>query len=411
MADIFISYAREDRSRIEPLAKAFEELGWSVWWDWTIPVGKTWRQVISEELEAAACVVVAWSNDSIKSEWVMEEADEGRAKNILAPALIADVRPPMGFRQIQAANLVNWQGEPDDPEFVKLLHAVESILGPPKRKEKVQPAVPPKAPPRKTAVSQSTIQPSPESVLTNKIGMKLVLMSAGAFKMGNPKSPKELMDRFGGEEKWYKREKPHHTVKIERPFYLQTTPVTQGQWQRVMGNNPSNFKSCGNDCPVEEVSWEDAQRFIEKLNKLEKTEAYRLPSEAEWEYACRAGSDAEFSFGDDAEQLGEFAWLADNSGGKTHPVGEKKPNAWGLFDMHGNVREWVEDDWHDNYKGAPTDGSAWIDNPRGSMRVLRIGSLNSNAQLCRSATRGHFWPGRWGAHASFRLSKSVALGP
>ena len=411
MADIFISYAREDRSRIEPLARSLEELGWSVWWDWTIPVGKTWRQVISEELEAAACVVVAWSDKSIKSNWVIEEAEEGSAKNILAPVLIADVRPPMGFRQIQAASLVNWRGEPDDPELKKLLHAVESILGPPKRKEKAEPVVPPKALPKKPPISQSTIQPLHESVLTNSIGMEFVLIPEGSFTMGSRMTSKELVDRFGGEKEWYEWEKPHHAVKIERPFYLQTTPVTQGQWQRVMGNNPSNFKDCGDDCPVEQVSWKDGQAFTKKLNQAEKTKDYRLPSEAEWEYSCRAGSETEFFFGDDAERLGEFAWYSRNSEKRTHPVGEKKPNDWGLHDMHGNVWEWVEDDWHDTYKKGPDDGSAWIDKPRGIYRVVRGGGWGDDARYCRSATRRSGRPGNHVGNEGFRLSRSVAPGP
>jgi formylglycine-generating enzyme required for sulfatase activity len=241
--------------------------------------------------------------------------------------------------------------------------------------------------------------------------MDFVLIPAGSFTMGSRMSSKELMDRFGGEKEWYKWEKPYHAVKIERPFYLQTTPVTQGQWQRVMGNNPSNFKDCGDDCPVEQVSWKDAQAFIKKLNQEEKTKDYRLPSEAEWEYSCRAGSETEFSFGDDVERLGEFAWFGDNSDGKTHPVGEKAPNAWELYDMHGNVWEWVEDDWHDSYKGAPDGGRAWIDSPRGSSRVLRGGSWRIGAHYCRSAARYSRGPDARNLDGGFRLSRSVSLGP
>jgi formylglycine-generating enzyme required for sulfatase activity len=178
-----------------------------------------------------------------------------------------------------------------------------------------------------------------------------------------------------------------------------------------MGNNPSNFKDCGDDCPVEQVSWEDAQAFINKLNQVEKTKDYRLPSEAEWEYSCRAGSETEFSFGDDAERLGEFAWVDDNSGGKTHPVGEKAPNAWELYDMHGNVWEWVEDDWHDTYKGAPNDGRDWIDKPRGSGRVMRGGCWGLDAHDCRSAARIGYRPDFRDNAVGFRLSRSVSLGP
>ena len=129
-------------------------------------------------------------------------------------------------------------------------------------------------------------------------------------------------------------------------------PVTQKQWKKVMGNNPSNFK--GEDRPVESVSWEDVQEFVKKLNEKEGTDKYRLPSEAEWEYACRAGTQTRYSFGDDESKLNEYAWYDKNSGSETHPVGQKKPNSWDLYDMHGNVWEWVQDRWHDKYKGAPS---------------------------------------------------------
>jgi formylglycine-generating enzyme required for sulfatase activity len=311
---------------------------------------------------------------------------------------------------MQAANLVDWQGEPDHPEFTKLLHGIESIHGFPKRKAKAKLVVPTKAMPKRSPAPPSTIQTAPESMLTNSIGMNFVLVPAGSFMMGSGMSPKEIVDRFGGGEEWFKPEKPHHSVKILKPFYLQTTPVTQGQWQRVMGNNPSYFEDCGGDCPVEQVSWKEAQQFIEKLNKGEKMKEYRLPSEAEWEYACRAGSETEFFFGDDAKRLGEFAWYSENSESKTHPVGKKKANGWGLYDMHGNVWEWVEDDWHDNYSGAPNDGSAWIDKPRGLGRVVRGGSWLYDAQVCRSARRFNAAPGARNDTVGFRLSRSVALG-
>ncbi len=241
----------------------------------------------------------------------------------------------MGFRQFQAADLVDWRGELDHPEFKRLLAAIEAILGPPKSDVKGEAVVSREAEPngfhvssegRTDAVpSPQAIAPASEAVLTNSIGMQFVLIPAGSFMMGSRMSTKELMDRFGGKEEWYEWEKPYHEVKIVRPFYLQTTPVTQGQWQRVMANNPSRFKECGDDCPVEQVSWDDVQQFINKLNQIEKTKDYRLPSEAEWEYGCRAGSDAEFSFGDDANRLGEFAWYSGNSEGRTHPVGRRSP--------------------------------------------------------------------------------------
>jgi len=137
---------------------------------------------------------------------------------------------------------------------------------------------------------------------------------------------------------------------------------------------------------------------------------YRLPTEAEWEYAARAGTETVYSFGDDISKLHEYAWYRDNSEGKTHPVGQNKPNAWGLYDMHGNVFEWVEDDWHDSYKGAPDDGEAWVDNPRGEYRVFRGGGWGSYAHGCRSAIRAYLTPINSFFRVGFRLARSIAPG-
>lgn len=229
--------------------------------------------------------------------------------------------------------------------------------------------------------------------------------------MGSKLSPKELARKYCGEAERYKSEHPQRNVTVSEPFYLQTIQVTQGQWKTVMGDNPSFFKDCGDDCPVENLSWDDAQKFIKKLNEIEKIDKYRLPTEAEWEYACRAGTTTEFSFGDDNDRLTDCAWFSSNSGDKTHPVGKKKPNFWGLYDMQGNVLEWVEDDWHDNYDGAPGDGRAWIKEPRGAARVIRGGSWDFAAQGCRSAVRFGNGPGYRYGGLGFRLARSAALGP
>jgi len=289
----------------------------------------------------------------------------------------------------------------------------ERVVEPPVAKAPEAPQKPKEVPTPEVFVTTSGpgIEAPIQRAFTNSIGMKFVLILEGSFVMGSRLAIEELLRRFGGEKGWYEWEKPSHSVRIKRSFYLQSAPVTQGQWQRLMGNNPSHFKDCGENCPVEKVSWEDARQFIKKLNEVEKTEDYRLPSEAEWEYACQGSSDAEFSFGDEVERLYEFAWYSKNSGDKTHPVGDKEPNGWGLYDMHGNVWEWVEDDWHDSYEGAPDDGRAWIDSPRGSARVIRGGGWYNDALVCRSAFRASLWSESRYSLVGFRLSRSVALGP
>jgi len=235
-------------------------------------------------------------------------------------------------------------------------------------------------------------QAADQKTFTNSIGMEFVLIPAGEFDMGSPST----------EEGRYGDEGPVHRVKLANTFYMGRYEVTQKQWREVMGNNPSSFK--GDNLPVEEVSWNDVQQFIKKLNEKEGTNKYRLPSEAEWEYAARAGTTTRYSFGDDESKLGDYAWYRANSGSKTHEVGQKKPNPWGLYDMHGNVWEWVQDKWHSNYNGAPTDGSAWEGD--GSVRVFRGGSWYGSARGCRSAIRRGFDPADRYSDLGFRLLRA-----
>ena len=198
---------------------------------------------------------------------------------------------------------------------------------------------------------------------------EMVVIPAGSFTMGSSDNSDEG---------------PPHTVTIHS-FAMGKTEVTQGQWRAVMGSNPSRLNQCGEDCPVDRVSWNDAQGFIAQLN-IRTGKTYRLPSEAEWEYAARAGNSAKWGFGNDESQLVQHAWYAANSGFGTHPVASKRANAFGLFDMHGNVWEWTQDCWHDNYSDAPSQGGAWTDGNCGE-RVLRSGSWGSNSSALRSAYR------------------------
>lgn len=175
-------------------------------------------------------------------------------------------------------------------------------------------------------------------------------------------------------------EQPAHRVQITKPFEIGKFEVTQAQWQAVMGSNPSTIK--GSDHPVETVSKNDAHDFLAKLNERHDGYLYRLPTEAEWEYAARAGTSAP------PASLDDFAWYAANSGDTTHPVGQKKPNAWGLYDMHGYVWEWCADAWSPTHKGASPDGAARVDAEQ-KERVVRGGSWADPAGSARSAFRGH----------------------
>jgi formylglycine-generating enzyme required for sulfatase activity len=231
--------------------------------------------------------------------------------------------------------------------------------------------------------------------LGGAVKLELVLIPAGEFQMGEPDSDKDAND-------W---EKPQHRVQITRPFYLGKYLVTQEQWAAVMGNNPSQFKGPKN--PVEQVSWDDCQAFVKKLNEKVGGGKFSLPTEAQWEHACRAGSKTRYCFGDDEQQLGDYAWYDANSGSKTHPVGEKKPNTWGLHDMHGNVREWCAD-WFDRgyYKESPVDDPAGP--ATGSRRVIRGGVWVLTAGSCRSADRDGDSPTDRGFTLGLRVSRVVA---
>ena len=227
-------------------------------------------------------------------------------------------------------------------------------------------------------------RPGSENLWINSIGIGFVLIPAGTFAMGS------------------QDDCPIHQVTISQPFYLGKYTVTQAQWTALMGKNLSKFP--GENHPVDNVSWEDVQEFIRRLNAREGGSWYRLPTEAEWEYAARAGSTTLYSFGDGEGQLGQYAWYAANAGGTTHPVGQLRPNAWGLCDMHGNVWEWVQD-WYSAYTTES------VTDPRGpssgSARMFRGGGCYGVARHCRSAHRCSGAPGYHCTYLGFRLLRTA----
>ena len=232
---------------------------------------------------------------------------------------------------------------------------------------------PPQPKPSKESKSEKTSEAANDSDTGQSVKeLEFVLIPAGMFIMGSPVNEQKR----GEDEK-------QHQVTISKPFYMQTTPVTQGQWQRIMGYNHSWFKGDLN-LPVEQVSWNNVQEFIQKLNQKEMTDKYRLPTEAQWEYAARAGTTTMFYTGDSEEYLARAAWYAKNSENRTHPVGQKTPNAWGLYDMLGNVAEWVQDFFGDYPNGSAVDPEGPLN---GFERINRGGSWYYNATQCRCANR------------------------
>jgi formylglycine-generating enzyme required for sulfatase activity len=216
--------------------------------------------------------------------------------------------------------------------------------------------------------------PTPGEPYVNSVGMKFAWVPRGSFLMGGDTDDDE---------------KPVHRVTITRGFYMGVYPVSQAEWKKVMdGDDPSNFK--GDDLPVENVSWDDCRKFCERLRQRDG-KPYRLPSEAEWEYACRAETTTEYYTGDGEDALKKAGWYSGNSGSKTHPVGQLAPNKWGLYDMHGNVWQWCHD-WYGPYpKGDAIDQ---IGPEKGEYRVVRGGSWFRDPERCRAANRHWGVPGR-----------------
>ncbi len=303
------------------------------------------------------------------------------------PKTMSSTPPPTPTPVDPAQELAFWnsiQNSADPEDFRDYLSRYPTGLyaGIARRKLTALTSAPPTRP--------SPARPTAGSVTRPRSGIELVYIPAGEFMMGAEN---------GGAD-----EKPVQRVTIRDGFWMGKYEVTQAQWTAVMGSNPSNFK--GDNLPVESVSWDDAQQFIQKLNAQNDGFSYRLPTEAEWEYACRAGTT-----GDYAGQLDAMGWYYENAGdtrlkdsewsydklkannNRTHPVGSKQPNGFGLYDMHGNVWEWCEDWYHDSYAGASVDGSAWLSGGEQKYRVVRGGSWFFLASNLRSADRYFVGPG------------------
>lgn len=252
---------------------------------------------------------------------------------------------------------------------------------------------------QKQAIIQANRNSNYQERLPGGSMLDTIAIPGGSFFMGTATEDIEQVLKL---ETWFKRsevikwlrpEMPQHRVNVPA-FYMSKTPITQEQWQAVMQTNPSHFSSLLR--PVESISWWQAQEFCDRLGEL-TNKSYRLPTEAEWEYACRAGTQTLYSFGNSKQPLRDYAWYTWNSRQQTQLVGQKKPNAWGLQDMHGLVWEWCQDHWHENYNGAPTDGSAWVQGGHPTKHSVRGGSWYSLADDCRCVYRFCY-------DASFRYS-------
>ena len=392
--DIFISYAHEDEQRVRLIVVELERLGWTVFWDRSIPVGKTWHSYIEHALLAARSVVVVWSEFSIISEWVIEEAEYAKGKKILVPLLIDTVQPPFGFRRIQAANLSGWNNDKSHPEFQKCLDALTSIVT------------------NYDDWIRYCASPIEIPLRQEEVASDFVHISGGLFTMGSPTGE---VDRSSDETQ--------HQVKVS-DFYLCRYALTVAKFRKFIdesgyqtdaekANSSSIWDGAkwedkegvnwrhgvsGNeraldeyDHPVLHVSWNDVVAYCDWLSR-KSGKTLRLPTEAEWEYACRAGTTTPFNTGenlttDQANYDGNYPYNNNPKGQyreNTVPVESFAPNAWGLYNMHGNVREWCGDWYEGNYYDE-CKAKGTVENPSGpatgSGRVLRGGYWRSDAGL------------------------------
>jgi len=280
---------------------------------------------------------------------------------------LPDVLQPLARRQALVV------GDHFHPDVNRLIAALELVLG--------------------AASSASASSPAPhialEPTFANSIGMEFVLIPAGTFMMGSPDSDTEARDD----------EKPAHRVTISQPFYLGKYPVTQAQWAAMIGNNPSQFKGHPTQ-PAGGVSWDDALAFLHKLNEREEGRDYRLPTEAQWEYACRAGTETPRYHSD----VNAIAWYKENSKKRLQHVGQKLPNAWGLYDMLGNVSEWC----HDGRRKYTADAAVDPMGPTSAstFRVFRGGGWYLHARGVRAANRNRIRPGLRFDYFGFRCACS-----
>ena len=244
------------------------------------------------------------------------------------------------------------------------------------------------------AAGESSCTRRQSAPVTNRLGMTFVEIPSGSYLMGNPEN---------------KDERPAHQVTFASSFWMQTTEVTQAQWKAVMNTHPwsgtANVRDGGN-YPASQMTWPDAQEFIKKLNALDPGHGYRLPTEAEWEYACRAGSTGTYSFGNDRSKLKDYAWFDENASrageSYAHAVAQKKPSAWGLYDMHGNNWEWCQDSYRDNYQGASPSGAALVI-PDVESHVYRGGSFRNAERFTRASARSGLDVGDYNDNIGFRV--------
>jgi len=439
MPRIFLSYRREDSAGVA--GRIFDRLrahfgNDAVFMDIdTIPFGEDFREHIDAAVSQCEVVLAVvgrkWAGKTQTRrriddprDFVRIELESALARNLpVIPILIDHARMPgeadlpSSLSRLAFRNAVEVdQGRDFHPHVDRLIRGIEFHF---------QKLVSVSAKQAGEATIRSTepepTASSPVKKLTNSLGLTLVRIEPGEFLMGTTKDQVDQLIRLFPDSKRdsFDDEQPQHPVKISQPFFLGIHQVTQRQYQAVMGNNPSNFKG-SDELPAENVTWFEAVQFCNKLSERENQtpfyringdevtivggNGYRLPTEAEWEYSCRAQSTTLYPFGDDASQLDEHAWHANNSGKLTHAIGQKRPNAWGLYDMLGNVWEWCAD-WYDPRYYASSSPADPLSAGVTARRVIRGGSWSDDPRFCRSSIRNEFGPVNRSRNLGFRVAR------
>jgi len=408
VADVFVSYKKEDSDYADRIAAALREAGFTVWWDDGLTPETAWDAALEKEIAEAATVVVLWSPRSVVSEWVRTEAHYGQDRGKLVPVMIEPCTIPLAFMLKQTVNLCAWRGDRADRQWRKLLTWIADLTSTKPGNANIPSSLGAAQPnPFREAVGRlpsgdpiydgTLINASTPAGTAFRDGDNrpvMRILPRGAFQLGSPPTDPDRTSVEG----------PQKRIEIPVPFALGVFPVLTGEYLAVMGAAPSpaptpppkswfgTFKPKPSEpvraaapgdpwLPMTHVSFEDAERFAQRLSDL-VGEAYRLPSEVEWEYACRAGSRTRYAFGDTID-AGKALFAAQTGPG----MPAKYPsNAFGLYDMHGNVREWTADLWHESYDTTPTDGSHATAG-HGSMRVVRGGGWCDGPAILRSASR------------------------
>lgn len=390
MADIFISYAREDRQRASALADALEGCGYSVWWDRQQVPGQAFDEVIEQQLEACKVVLVCWSDDATASTWVKAEARFALDHEKYVPVLFqTPCKLPFLFAPYHAEDFSDWDGEREALGFKLLRQALSPFVDTAGGDAAELPVI----------ASGKNTQPLSSQAI---VAPEMALIRAGNFVMGSDLKQDDMARET---------ETPAREVSIATDFEIGVCPVSFDEYAcftRAANIDLPDDRGWGRENrPVIKVSWQDATDYCKWLSE-ETGLRFRLPTESEWEYACRAGSITRYWWGD---ETGKRNANFDGSGSEwsdtqTSPLKSFKPNPFGLYDTSGNVWEWVEDTWHDSYKGAPADESARVAADSGA-RVLRGGSWFNGAIRARSAARFRNHRNTRRSIIGFRLARTL----